>query len=162
MVFWQVAGAERLFKVPSWWRKTVEAVSELIGPSIAWVASRLGRRGKTVQGSASIHAGVTVIGTLTTRVARTRAGSVAEQVASLWQATEDIYAEIDRLQAEATKNNAANRQQVQALSDDLAEKFEQLSRLLRESSLGSRRFQVIGALLIVAGIILLGVATWRG
>jgi hypothetical protein len=161
LVFWQVAKAERDLGLKPWWREVRPRARREITRPVRWFRAHFGRRpSKQVTVNVTAHGLSVASGSATVRVRSGRGGDTGQQLSSLWAETDRLREQLDQIRAEMQSGRAGVLQQLaearaeseRALTD-LTERFARLGR-------SSRTPQVFGALFIVAGLILVGLAGW--
>lgn len=149
IVFLQIAARERTFSLPGW-----------VKQARLWLWRHRPRRHSTQVVSLSGHATVSLSASAAGRVFRNREGDSTTQLRALWASIDDLYKEMDSLHLQ---DQAALREHQRTSAEQHVAVIGQLSTLetkIQEVALGSRGSQIIGAVLIIAGICLLALAAW--
>ncbi len=161
LVFWQVAQAERDLGLKSWWREVRAKIGHFITRPVGWLRTHFGRRPSkpsTVSAAAGVSSIVSIVAT--GRVRSGRSGDTDQQLSSLWAEADRLYDEIDQIRREMNSGRAGVLQQLADNSADVNRTLTELTARLETFGRSSRRPQVFGALLILTGLILVGLAGW--
>ncbi len=161
LVFWQVAQTERDLGLESWLREAQVRIGHVITLPGRWLKACLGRAPST-EGSLSAAGRGSAIssGWAVARVRHGRDGDADQQLSSLWAEIDRLFDEIDRLRREMNLGRAEFLQQLADTGAELNRTLTELTARLETFGRSSRTAQVSGALLILAGLILVGLAGW--
>lgn len=141
LVFIQIGSAERLLGVVSW-------VNQLAD----WLKARLHMRRNVVLTPVGASLAITT-GTARVTIRHSRGTTVDERLAALQAEMDDARRELDELWTRSTADRAEFQRNLAEVKTSLKGLDAELRGLIAALTIGSRRLQVVGAGLIIAGTI---------